>query len=185
MASSFLGSSATLHIRHSSLIAATSAIAAVAGISSWHSACQTATESSTNKDNNVRVEVHLMDKIQQKEYLTSARDAIPSTLRILAIDLPEMRTNAFSGDCRLSHDKIFVEDVATPKIVDVHVNRDPIEGGKHAGGSPQHLEHKSKRGPIKLKVSQKALVKVSGPNFWKDGEGSHGSARNILHSSIR
>lgn len=165
MASSFLWSSATLHIRHSSLVAATAAVAAVAGISSWHSACQTATESPTNDTAApaapVRVEVHLMDKIQQKEYLTNARDAIPSTLRILAIDLPEMRTNAFSGDCRLSHDKIFVEDVAMPKVVDVTMNSSdpPTQGGNGVEDSGQQRQRKSKQGPIKLKVAQKALVK--------------------------
>jgi hypothetical protein len=168
MASSFLGSSATLQIRHSSLIAAT-AVAAVAGISSWRSACQTSMESNpANKDNSttggtMRVEVHLMDKIQQKEYLTSARDAIPSTLRILAIDLPEMRSHAFSGDCRLSHDKIFVEDVALPKVVDVTVNTD--SDGKSVDESADKQQSKSKnKGPIKLKVSQKALVKVCWSN---------------------
>lgn len=95
-------------------------------------------------DDTFRVEVHLMDKIQQKSYLESAKDGIPSTLRILAIDLPEMRTKAFSGECRLSHDKIFVDEVAPPKRIEVE--------DKTAG-------KKGKRS--KLQVSQKVLVKVS------------------------
>ena len=51
-----------------------------------------------------QIEVHLLDKIKNKSYLQNAKNNIPSTLRILAVDLPEMRTNAFrNGICRLSH----------------------------------------------------------------------------------
>ena len=85
-----------------------------------------------------------MDKIQQKTYLQSAKDGIPSTLRILAIDLPEIRKNSFSGDCRLSHDKVFVDEIAPPKIIEV---------GEKAIG-------KKEKQP-KLQIAQKALVKVS------------------------
>ncbi len=157
----FLGSSATLQIRHSSLVAAT-AVAAVAGISTWHSSCQTSTE-------DLRVEVHLMDKIQQKDYLSDARDAIPSTLRILAIDLPEMRTHAFAGDCRLAHDKIFVDDVAIPKVVDV--DRDRVIDGDRDRIEESKSRHK--KGITKLKVSQKALVKVRVQKTWVSERNQH------------
>ena len=75
--------------------------------------CQTA-----DKDGKFKVEVHLMDKIQQKSYLETAKEGIPSTLRILAIDLPELRTEAFAGECHLSHDKIFVDDIAPRKVIE-------------------------------------------------------------------
>mmetsp|Transcript_38925 Transcript_38925/g.94251 ORF Transcript_38925/g.94251 Transcript_38925/m.94251 type:complete len:556 (-) Transcript_38925:37-1704(-) len=62
-----------------------------------------------------------MDKIQQKKYITSAlaRDGIPSTLRILAIDLPNLKHEGFTGTCRVSHTKIFpqTDPVAQPNEV--------------------------------------------------------------------
>lgn len=95
-------------------------------------------------DDSFRVEVHLMDKIQQKTYLQSAKDGIPSTLRILAIDLPEMRKSAFSGECFLSHDKVFVDDIAPPKIIQVEGKETSKKGEKQP----------------KLQIAQKSLVKV-------------------------
>jgi hypothetical protein len=97
-------------------------------------------------DDPFRVEVHLMDKIQQKSYLHTAKDGIPSTLRILAIDLPELRKNAFSGDCRLSHNHVFVDDVAPSKLIAV--------------GEKDDSTKKEKQQPS-LKIAQKALIKVS------------------------
>jgi hypothetical protein len=70
-----------------------------------------------------RIESHLMDRIRQKQYLSNAKDGIPSTFRVLAIDLPEFRTNAFTGECKLSHDKVFLDDVAPSKVIDVLDNR--------------------------------------------------------------
>jgi len=86
-----------------------------------------------------RIESHLMDRIQQKQYLSDAKDGIPSTFRVLAIDVPEMRTEAFTGECVRSHDKVFFDDVAPPKVIDVV----PNEGNKKQ----------------KLEIPQKTLVK--------------------------
>jgi len=38
---------------------------------------------------------------------------------VLAIDVPEMRERAFTGNCVSSHDKVFLDDVAPPKAIDV------------------------------------------------------------------
>ncbi|KAL3941330.1 MAG: hypothetical protein SGBAC_004304 [Bacillariaceae sp.] len=108
----------------------------------------TGCEELAEKDKNFRIEVHLMDKIQQKSYLETAKDGIPSTLRIMAIDLPTLRKNAFVGDCRLSHDKIFVDDVAPPTSLEVET-RD--EAKKAKDGKKPSTE--------KLRITQKALVK--------------------------
>lgn len=88
-----------------------------------------------------RIESHLMDRIQQKQYLSDAKDGIPSTFRVLAIDVPEMRTKAFTGECVLSHDKVFLDDIARPKSIDV------VE-----------LDDKGKT-KQKLQIAQKSLVK--------------------------
>lgn len=109
-------------------------------------------------DHGYRIESHLMDRIGQKKYLASAQDQIPSTFRVLAIDLPEMRTRAFTGSCRLSHDKVFLEEVAPPKNVSLHGTGG---GNKRAEGtvssSPDNKT--SRHTTTKLKVPQKALVK--------------------------
>lgn len=141
-----------------SSVLAVAATATVIG-GTWYTSCQVASKtdaSATDGENDFRVEVHLMDKIQQKSYLATAQDGIPSTLRILAIDLPEMRTRAFSGECRLAHDKIFVDDVASPKAISV------------GGGGENAREGSTATKATKLKVTQKALVKVR--MMWGDIE---------------
>ena len=126
------------------LSAAAASVTSVAVATTWYTTagCQ------EQPVDSFRIEVDLMDKIQQKSYLQSAKDGIPSKLRILAVDLPELRTDAFSGVCRLSHDKIFIDQVAPPKVIAIDDKEDP--------GS------KDKKKKQKLKVDQKALVKVSG-----------------------
>jgi hypothetical protein len=106
-------------------------------------------------DTSFRVEVHLMDNIQQKTYLQTAKEGIPSTLRILAIDLPEMRTKAFSGDCHLSHDKIFADEIAPPKNIQVGENKEADDDHDDR----KEKKRKKEKYP-KLKIAQKALVKV-------------------------
>jgi hypothetical protein len=133
--------------------AAATAAVATAG---WYTATKCEKElayKDEGPDAPFRIEVHLMDKIQQKSYLDSAKDGIPSTLRILAVDLPEMRTHAFSGMCRLSHDKIFVDDIAPPKTISLESEM------------PNNTdeEKKMKRQQQKLKIAQKSLVTVRSP----------------------
>jgi hypothetical protein len=102
-------------------------------------------------DTGFRIESHLMEKISQKSYLTSAKDQIPSTLRVLAIDIKEMRTEAFTGTCRLSHDKIFPEEVAPPKEISMPSQEDK--------DNPSHSDKKRIRRRNKMEIPQKALVK--------------------------
>jgi hypothetical protein len=126
------------------------AAAAASGVaaSSWYTLCQQQPAAvKEDEEDAFRVEVHLMDKIQQKSYVQDAKEGIPSTLRILAIDLPEMRTEAFSGECRLSHDKVFVDDIAMPKSV-------PVLGSETKDAASK----KSKQ--EKIQIAQKALIKV-------------------------
>eukprot|EP00934_Nitzschia_sp_Nitz4_P003849 Nitzschia sp. Nitz4//scaffold73_size107353//38435//40105//NITZ4_004313-RA/size107353-snap-gene-0.92-mRNA-1//1//CDS//3329557455//3839//frame0 len=118
---------------HSALVLA-GTLTSVAVLSTIWTQCQAPIQEESPQP---PVEVHLMDKIQQKSYLTSVQDGIPSTLRVLAIDLPEMRTKAFSGTCHIAHDKVFLDEVAPPKTVEI----------------------KETNPPTQLKVAQKALVK--------------------------
>jgi hypothetical protein len=129
------------------------AIAAINTTWNTKTSCQQKKVEDDQKDS-FRVEVHLMDKIQQKTYLESSKDDIPSTLRILAVDLPEMRTKAFSGDCRLSHDKVFVDDIARPKIITL------LEGQNSQDDKKEQKPSKTDRRAQQLKIAQKALIKV-------------------------
>jgi hypothetical protein len=135
----------------SSSLGAVAAAATAVAASSWYTACQQEQPVALVDDagdSSFRVEVHLMDKIQQKSYTKDAKEGIPSTLRILAIDLPEMRTDAFSGECRLMHDKVFVDDIAPPKSIPV-----PGSDKKDAAASKNSKEEK-------MQIAQKNLVKV-------------------------
>ncbi|KAG7348460.1 hypothetical protein IV203_017165 [Nitzschia inconspicua] len=104
-------------------------------------------------DHGYRIESHLMDRIGQKKYLANAKDQIPSTFRVLAIDIKEMRTRAFTGSCRLSHDKVFLEDVAPPKDVVLSTGNSTAEDA-----TSESSRNNTKR-TKKLKVPQKSLVK--------------------------
>jgi hypothetical protein len=117
--------------------------------------CQKHQQQQPDDDTSFRVEVHLMDNIQQKTYLQTAKEGIPSTLRILAIDLPEMRTKAFSGDCHLSHDKIFADEIAPPKNIQVGENKEADDDHDKR----KEKKRKKEKHP-KLKIAQKAVVKV-------------------------
>ena len=105
-----------------------------------------------------------MQHIHNKSYLeTSSKDDLPSTLRILAVDLPEMRTEAFQGMCRLAHSGIYVDDVAPPKVVTFQ----GAGNGTHSRAISNSSQHSRAGGSgadqqdeIRLYVAQKALVKV-------------------------
>ena len=111
-----------------------------------------------------QIEVHLLDKIKNKSYLQNAKNNIPSTLRILAVDLPEMRSSAFkNGICRLSHDKIFVDDTAPPKSVVLEeledINTNNAINTTTITDSKQHNKKQQQKKQT-MKISQKALVQV-------------------------
>jgi hypothetical protein len=142
-----------LHPSVSSFSSRARALSAAAASAAVATTWYTTTGCQEQPEDSFRVEAHLMDKIQQKSYLQSAKEGIPPKLRILAVDLPELRTDAFSGVCRLSHDKIFIDEVAPPKVVAIAIEDKEDPGSKE------------KKKQQKLKVAQKALVKVSGITF--------------------
>ena len=130
-----------------------------------------------------RIESAFMEKLSRKSYVqnmtvsSNRSSSIPSTLRIMAIDLPEMRTNGFTGNCQLSHDKIFSDDVAPPKTIEMYGSTSvlDVEDGDEIDeetykksdatqdrqqSTASHRNQKSPRSGKRttLKVSQKALV---------------------------
>ena len=137
-----------------------------------------------NADNQNPIEINLMDKIASKVYLNPSRakntsnqrnnnaDAtiapdsmerplgVPSRLRILAIDLPEMRQQAFSkGTCRVALNRVFPDGVAPAK---------QLEG---SDGNGNHQHHTSRQ---LLQVEQKAFVKSLVQCFQEDLPGKVG-----------
>ena len=166
----------------------TTTAAVIVAASSWYKTPITSTCQQKEKPDGspYRLEVHLMDKIQQKSYLQEAKDDIPSTLRLLAIDLPELRTDAFSSgsECHLVHERVFVDDIAPPKKIPIptlkadktkeaHLGqRGGVDGGGDgdttsagkdadptgdASSKDEGSKHKQNK---KLLIAQKALVKV-------------------------
>eukprot|EP00536_Pseudo-nitzschia_multiseries_P011484 jgi/Psemu1/205991/e_gw1.394.27.1 len=103
------------------------------------------TDVDEDNEHSFRIESHLMDRIHQKKYLSNAKDGIPSTFRVLAIDVPAMRTRAFTGECVLSHDKVFMDNVASPKIASVVAD-------EKDNNSPNEK-------PEKLEIVQKSLAR--------------------------
>ena len=154
-------------------MAATAAVAtAGVAIVSWYhsnssslrSSQSEALGSSSVSEVPFQIEVHLLDKIKNKSYLQNAKNNIPSTLRILAVDLPEMRSSAFkNGICRLSHDKIFVDDIAPPKSVVLEeledINTNNTINTTTITDSKQHNKKQQQKKQT-MKISQKALVQV-------------------------
>lgn len=66
-----------------------------------------------------KLDVDLMDKIAEKPYLpvTNKKRSVPRRLRILAIDVPEMRTEGVDGECRVNLARVYVDGVAPPKKI--------------------------------------------------------------------
>jgi hypothetical protein len=67
-----------------------------------------------------QIETDLMERIAHKPYLQAFTSndeyprGVPHRLRVLAIDVPEMRT-AFDGECRINLSKIYADEIAPPK----------------------------------------------------------------------
>jgi hypothetical protein len=127
-----------------------------------------------------RIEVNFMEKLARKSYLhfrehadmmttkpsMSSEDlrpppGVPRTLRILAVDLPEMRHAFRQGKCRVQADKVYPDGVAPDR--EVHV---PFQGqgtrttkSKRKRSSTESSSQSSKQlDGIQLQVEQKAWV---------------------------
>jgi hypothetical protein len=126
-----------------------------------------------------RIEVNFMEKLARKSYLhfrehadmmttkpsMSSEDlrpppGVPRTLRILAVDLPEMRHAFRQGKCRAQADKVYPDGVAPDRVVHV-----PFQGqdlgarttSKRRRSKESSQSSKEEEG-IQLQVEQKAWV---------------------------
>jgi hypothetical protein len=139
------------------------------------------------------IEVNLMDKIANKIYLNPSRArlphqqsdflstttsksvaaterplGVPSHLRILAIDLPQMRHKAFAqGDCRVAFDRVYPNGIAPPKRLERGIIPDHPDKSNIKQKNPSK-EKKKKKKLILLEVEQKAWVKSMIRCFQKD-----------------
>mmetsp|Transcript_25381 Transcript_25381/g.38339 ORF Transcript_25381/g.38339 Transcript_25381/m.38339 type:complete len:492 (+) Transcript_25381:55-1530(+) len=62
-----------------------------------------------------KIPIDFMERITQKPYISDTK-RIPKTLRILSIDIPEMR-EAFDGDCWVDFSKIYPDEIAPAKKI--------------------------------------------------------------------
>ena len=75
-------------------------------------------QSQTSSRQQLKMDVDLMDRIAAKPYLPVTKTrSVPLRLRLLAIDVPEMRTQGIDGDCRVNMKKVFSDGIAPPKKI--------------------------------------------------------------------
>jgi hypothetical protein len=130
-----------------------------------------------------RIEVNFMEKLARKSYLhfrehadmmttkpsVSSEDlrpppGVPRTLRILAVDLPEMRHAFRQGQCRAQADKVYPDGVAPDRVVHVPFQGQgtPATKSKRRRSSTESSSTQSSKESvsegIQLQVEQKAWV---------------------------
>jgi hypothetical protein len=135
-------------------------------------------DSNATTDNAHRIDVMMMDKIRKKPYLQSSADRIPSTLRILAIDLQkEMRSQAFkNGKCRLEH--VFEDTVASPKVIQI------LDSSKDDNSNDnKHHQHRVQQKLLVQSLIQCFSSHEDGNNNSDDGD-HHSPKVEILEASI-
>jgi hypothetical protein len=115
-------------------------------------------KSNENERSNFQIETDLMERIAQKPYLQAFTSneqhpkGVPHRLRILAIDVPEMRT-AFDGECRINLSKIYADDIAPAKALPKY------ENGGDATTTTSSKQQKKKRTKMAASVAQKSMAK--------------------------
>ena len=75
-------------------------------------------EDNASTPKHAKLDVDLMDKIAEKPYLpVTKKRSVPRRLRILVIDVPEMRNEGIDGECRVNLSRVYVDGVAPPKKI--------------------------------------------------------------------
>lgn len=147
-------------------------------------AASTKKQKNSDSDNSNPIEINLMDKIANKIYLNpssrvtqphhhhqNASDAlaladvmerppgVPSKLRILAIDLPEIRQQAFSnGSCRAAFDRVYADGIAPPKRLGGSSIHDGDHDDHDLSNRKKRNQSPTKNGQQQQEIEQKALV---------------------------
>lgn len=122
-----------------------------------------------------RIEVNFMEKLARKSYLhfrehasmmttkpsVSGEDlrpppGVPRTLRILAVDLPEIRHAFRQGKCRPQADKVYPDGVAPDRVVHVPFSGQRTKRKRSKESSSSHSS--TETDGIQLQVEQKAWV---------------------------
>lgn len=171
--------------------AAGSAVAVVLGFSVYSytssNSRSTQMEEATTEDiatPSFQIEVDFMDKLASKPYMSSVRlqgstnnhattrpEAVPETLRLLVVDVPEVARVGFRrGECTLQTHKIYPDGVVAPKRVPiVRNNKDHSQShtnaNDHSNGETRNKVKTSKNRTNEqqqqqyvLEVEQKAWV---------------------------
>jgi hypothetical protein len=132
---------------------------------------QSDAESDTQKNrlSSFRVETDFFEKLRQKPYVADPNE-IPTTLRILTVDLPDLRHRGFRhGDCRLATHKVYPDGVAPPvqsSRISSRVTQS-ASADKHANKSSSEA-HRNES--YTIEIEQKAWVKSFVECFHKDSD---------------
>jgi len=156
-------------LRHSKRVVLGIASSAVIVTGLSLSRSTTELEESNNEETaplSYQIEVDFVEKLAAKPYLHFSKDdyaykqrpeGIPSSLRILAVDLPETRRAFSGGECRLALDHVFPDGIAPPRKVLLEDNEQPKR--KITKKKTKKKKKASKKDALHLKVEQKAWVK--------------------------
>ena len=115
-----------------------------------------------------QIESDLMDRIAQKPYLQAFTSnderprGVPHRVRVLAIDVPEMRY-AFDGECRINLSKIYADDIAPPKALKIHSSSAPTTttsaDAAVLASDSSTIKTNNGVGQSQFRVAQKSLAK--------------------------
>jgi hypothetical protein len=148
----------------STLLVASTGILTTAGVMvrTSTSAQRGQTKASDRTNTIFQIEADLMDRIAQKPYLQAFTSndeqprGVPHRLRVLAIDVPEMRT-AFDGECRINLSKIYADDVAPAKDLTSTISS-PTNSATSDSTKGKTTTTSSKQ-QIAFRVAQKSFAK--------------------------
>jgi hypothetical protein len=119
-----------------------------------------------------RIEIDFFDKLRQKSYVADPNE-IPNTLRILTVDLPDLRHRGFRhGDCRLATHKVYPDGVAPPaqssRISSILTTQSASLGNHTKKSSSSSDAHHNES--YTIEIEQKAWVQSLVECFQKDGD---------------
>mmetsp|Transcript_13766 Transcript_13766/g.22786 ORF Transcript_13766/g.22786 Transcript_13766/m.22786 type:complete len:564 (-) Transcript_13766:19-1710(-) len=165
VASSSGSSTAALIAAFSGGLLATTAMVRKTSLQQQNKQQQSSNENNnTNEDTNFLIETDLMERIAQKPYLQAFTSndqhprGVPHRLRILAIDVPEMRT-AFDGECRINLSKVYADDIAPAKLLPKEENNNNNNNGGDGKETSKQKKKKAKLTSVAQKTLAKSLIK--------------------------
>eukprot|EP00977_Amphora_coffeiformis_P000557 scaffold132_cov170-Amphora_coffeaeformis.AAC.36 len=95
----------------------------------------TAATDGTGKTLSFQIDVNFIDRLASKAYLQFSHEksakkirpeGVPDTLRIISVDLPEVRQGFKHGHCQVDSSRVYPDGIASPEVLDVKTGRNKI-----------------------------------------------------------